>query len=159
MLAVLKTIRKKLYKFKIPLHKLSLGSCYNNKTQLDEFILRKKEFPTAYEYTTQLGCSRWFRTINKEINYNWSRLKQTLPCFSIDVVDVREEKQLEDVYDIVDMKNQTFFANGIVVHNCTTYMGRKNITRVAEELTNNYKGKLVYGDTDCCGWVYTSLII
>lgn len=31
---------------------------------------------------------------------------------------------------------------------CTTYMGRENITRVAEELTKNYNGTLVYGDTD-----------
>ena len=31
---------------------------------------------------------------------------------------------------------------------CTTYMGRENITRVAEELTTNYNGTLVYGDTD-----------
>ena len=31
---------------------------------------------------------------------------------------------------------------------CTTYMGRKNITRVAEELTKNHQGTLVYGDTD-----------
>lgn len=31
---------------------------------------------------------------------------------------------------------------------CTTYMGRENITRVAEELTQNYRGTLVYGDTD-----------
>ena len=31
---------------------------------------------------------------------------------------------------------------------CTCFMGRKNITRVAEELTNTYKAKLVYGDTD-----------
>lgn len=41
---------------------------------------------------------------------------------------------------------------------CTTYMGRKNITRVAEELTHNHKGRLIYGDTDCVS-PYTPLLI
>ena len=31
---------------------------------------------------------------------------------------------------------------------CTTYIGRKNITIVAKEITETYQGKLVYGDTD-----------
>ena len=31
---------------------------------------------------------------------------------------------------------------------CTTFMGRTNIERVANTITDNYKGKLVYGDTD-----------
>jgi DNA polymerase elongation subunit (family B) len=31
---------------------------------------------------------------------------------------------------------------------CTTYMGRRNIERVAHEITTNYDGYLVYGDTD-----------
>ena len=31
---------------------------------------------------------------------------------------------------------------------CTTYMGRVNIERVAKTIVEDYKGKLVYGDTD-----------
>ena len=31
---------------------------------------------------------------------------------------------------------------------CTTFMGRTNIERVANTITDNYNGKLVYGDTD-----------
>jgi hypothetical protein len=37
-------------------------------------------------------------------------------------------------------------ANGVVVHNCTTYMGRVNIDKVATTIPEKYGGELVYGD-------------
>lgn len=68
-----------------------------------------------------------------------------LPCLYLDVVDVRYDG-IEDVYDIIDVPEHSFIANGIVVHNCTTFMGRTNIEIVAKTIQEKYGGELVYGD-------------
>jgi hypothetical protein len=69
------------------------------------------------------------------------------PFFHLSIESV-EPDGIADVYDILDVPNQAFFANGLVVHNCTTHMGRTNIKRVAKALEEKYQGQLVYGDTD-----------
>ena len=80
------------------------------------------------------------------------------------------EEYKEYVYDI-ETENHHFAAGvgNMIVHNsmygamgvkkgylhfmpgamCTTYMGRTNIEIVAKTIQEKYKGKLVYGDTDC----------
>jgi DNA polymerase elongation subunit (family B) len=69
------------------------------------------------------------------------------PCFYMDVIDIKNDG-IDDVFDIIDVPDHSFFANGVVAHNCCTYMGRVNIEKVADVITTKYKGQLVYGDTD-----------
>ena len=122
----------------------------------------KKELPWAFKRDGWCDCKH-----TTETNYNVvNEYKDEVPCD-------------EYVYDI-ETENHHFAAGvgDIIVHNsmygitgtrrgylpfmpaamCTTYMGRKNITRVAEELTHNHKGRLIYGDTDCVS-PYTPLLI
>ena len=66
-------------------------------------------------------------------------------CLYLDVIDIRYDG-VDDVYDIIDVPNHSFLANGIIVHNCTTYMGRVNIEVVAKTIPEKYGGELVYGD-------------
>ena len=122
----------------------------------------KKELPWAFKRDGWCDCKH-----TTETNYNVvNEYKDEVPCD-------------EYVYDI-ETENHHFAAGvgDIIVHNsmygitgtrrgylpfmpaamCTTYMGRKNITRVAEELTHNHKGRLIYGDTDTLS-PYTPLLI
>lgn len=102
-------------------------------------------FPSAREYTKMTSCENWFSE-NKYSKKVYSlRTDEVSPCFYLDVVDVRYDG-IEDVYDIIDVPEHSFFSNGIVVHNCTTYMGRKNIEIVAKTIQEEFKGELVYGD-------------
>jgi intein/homing endonuclease len=110
-------------------YKLSTISSYQRYVKnSDKNILTKKE------YIKIIDCEYWIT--NKLVS----------PCLYLDVVDVRYDG-IEDVYDIIDVPNHSFLSNGIVVHNCTTYMGRTNIEIVADTIQKKYKGELVYGDS------------
>jgi DNA polymerase elongation subunit (family B) len=109
----------------------------------------KKEMPCAHKREGWCDCK-----YTGETNYNMVNEYKMVPY-------------VEYVYDI-ETENHHFAAGvgNIIVHNsmygamgvrrgylpfmpgamCTTYMGRENITRVAEELTQNYRGNLVYGE-------------
>ena len=147
--------RKEIYQNEIPLHEiasLSKSSEVNNHRSrphsLKGYKLLKKFFPTAREYTRNTGCEHWFseEKRGKKV-YSLERTDIVSPCFYLDVVDIRYDG-IDDVYDIIDVPEQSFFGNGVVVHNCTTFMGRTNIGIVASTIQEKYGGKLVYGDTD-----------
>jgi len=101
--------------------------------------------------------SSYQRYLNNEFNKNKlnfleykklvgsENLLHKYQCLYLDVIDIRYDG-LDDVYDIIDVPNHSFLANGIVVHNCTTYMGRVNIEVVAKTIPEKYGGELVYGD-------------
>ena len=116
-------------------YKLSIISSYQRYVKNSD-----KNILTDKEYIKILDCEYWFT--NK-----LDRKDTVCPCLYLDVVDVRYDG-IEDVYDIIDVPNHSFLSNGIVVHNCTTYMGRTNIEIVADTIQKKYKGELVYGDTD-----------
>ena len=147
--------REELYKNEIPLHEYVSLSKYSDVLNhrsiphsLKNYKLLQKYFNTAREYTKLVGCEHWFlekKGSNKV--YSMDRKDISSPCLYLDVIDVRYDG-VDDVYDIIDVSNHSFLANGIVVHNCTTYMGRTNIEIVADTITKKYGGKLVYGDTD-----------
>lgn len=148
--------RKELYENEIPLHEhisISKSTDVNNHRSrpisLKDYNLLQKYFPTAREYTRLVGCEHWFseNKCSKKV-YSIKRTDICTPCIYLDVVDVRHDG-IDDVYDIIDVPNHSFLANGIVVHNCTTYMGRTNIEIVAKTIPEKYGGELVYGDTDC----------
>jgi len=145
--------RKDVYENEIPLDEYSSLSkssdVYNHRSRpncLKEYKLLQKYFPTAREYTKMVGCEHWFseKKGSKKV-YSMDRKDTSSPCIYLGVLDVRSDG-IEDVYDIVDMPNHSFMANGIVVHNCTTYMGRTNIEIVAKTIPEKYGGELVYGD-------------
>jgi len=148
--------REEEYKQEIPINEYySLASCtsvYNHRTRpnkLQNVKLLSKYFPTAREYTKLVKCEHWFsdkKTGNKI--YSLNRTDISSPCIILDVIDIRYDG-VDDVYDIVDVPQHSFLANGIVVHNCTTAMGRKNIGIVAKTIPEKFGGKLIYGDTDC----------
>ena len=147
--------REEEYKQEIPINEYySLASCtsvYNHRTRpnkLQNVKLLSKYFPTAREYTKLVKCEHWFsdkKTGNKI--YSLNRTDISSPCIILDVIDIRYDG-VDDVYDIVDVPQHSFLANGIVVHNCTTAMGRKNIGIVAKTIPEKFGGKLIYGDTD-----------
>ena len=146
-------MRKEVFKNEIPLHEyisLSKSSDVNNHrsrpNSLKDYKLLEKYFLTAREYTKLTGCEHWFleKKGDKKV-YSMERKDVSSPCFYLDVIDIRYDG-VEDVYDIIDIPNHSFMANGIVVHNCTTFMGRTNIEIVADTITKKYGGKLVYGD-------------
>ena len=150
---ILEKARKEIYENEIPLHEYySLSKStdvynYRAKPYVLEGLLQKY-FPTAREYAQMTGCDHWFSEEKKYKKiYSLERYQKSNPCLYLDVVDVRYDG-VDDVYDIIDVPNQSFIANGIVVHNCTTFMGRTNIEIVAKTITEKYKGELVYGDTD-----------
>jgi len=148
--------REEEYKQEIPINEYySLASCtsvYNHRTRpnkLQNVKLLSKYFPTAREYTKLVKCEHWFsdkKTGNKI--YSLNRTDISSPCIILDVIDIRYDG-VDDVYDIVDVPQHSFLANGIVVHNCTTAMGRKNIGIVAKTIPEKFGGELIYGDTDC----------
>ena len=146
--------RKEMYKDEFPLHEfasLSKSSDVNNHRSrpesLKNYKLLQKFFMTAREYTKMVDCNHWFsETKYSKKVYSMDRMDTSSPCFYLDVVDVRSDG-IDDVYDIIDVPNNSFFSNGIAVHNCTTYMGRTNIEKVAHTIVDKYKGKLVYGDS------------
>ena len=146
--------RREVYENDIPLNEyasISKSTDINNHRSrphsLKDFKLLRKFFPTAREYTKMVGCEHWFleKKGSKKV-YSMDREDVVSPCLYLDVVDVRYDG-VEDVYDIVDVPEHSFFANGIAVHNCTTYMGRTNIEIVAKTIQEKYKGELVYGDS------------
>jgi DNA polymerase elongation subunit (family B) len=145
--------RKEVYENEIPLHEycsLSKSTDINNHRSrphsLKNYKLLQKYFPTAREYTKLVGCEHWFsEDKNSKKVYSMDRTDTVSPCIYLDVIDVRYDG-IDDVYDIIDVPNHSFIANGIVVHNCTTYMGRINIEIVAKTIQEKYGGKLVYGD-------------
>jgi DNA polymerase elongation subunit (family B) len=151
---ILEKTRKEVYKNNIPIDKYaSLSKCtdiYNHRSRprsLKNYKLLKKYFPTAREYTKMTDCEHWFsKTKSSPKIYSQDRLDTVSPCIHLDVIDVRYDG-IDDVYDIIDVPNKSFIANGMVVHNCTTYMGRKNIELVAKTITEKYKGELIYGDS------------
>lgn len=147
--------RKEVYENEIPLHEyssLSKSADVNNHRSrpgsLKDYKLLQKYFPIAREYTKMVGCEHWFseKKGTKKV-YSLDRNDTSCPCINLDVLDVRYDG-LDDVYDIIDMPDESFVANGIIVHNCTTYMGRTNIEIVAKVIPEKYGGELVYGDTD-----------
>jgi len=151
---VLDDARKIIYKDEIPINKYaSLGSCthiYRHRTRphnLENYKLKSKFFPTASEYTESVGCRHWFSEKKGETVYVNDRYDDRICCFPLDVIDVRYDG-IDDVYDIVNMPSKSFIANGMVVHNCTCFMGRENITIVADTITTKHGGNLIYGDTD-----------
>jgi len=147
-------MRKEIYKNEIPLHEymsISKSSDINNYRSrphsLKDYKLLQKYFPTARDYAKMIGCDNWFSKEQKSNTfYSIERHQKESPCINLDVVDVRYDG-VDDVYDIIDVPNNSFLANGIVVHNCTTFMGRTNIEIVADTIVEKYKGKLVYGDS------------
>ena len=145
--------RKELYENEIPLHEhisISKSTDVNNhrsrSSSLKDYKLLQKYFPTAREYTRMVGCEQWFseNKCSKKV-YSIKRTDVSSPCIHLDVLDVRYDG-IDDVYDIIDVQDHSFLANGIVVHNCTTYMGRTNIEIVAKTIPEKYGGELVYGD-------------
>lgn len=150
---ILEKARKEIYENEIPLHEyFSLSKCtdvHNHRSRphsLEGFKLLQKYFPTAREYAQITGCDHWFSEEQKSKKiYSLERDQKSNPCLYLDVVDVRYDG-VDDVYDIIDVPNQSFIANGIVVHNCTTFMGRTNIEVVAKTIVEEYRGELVYGD-------------
>lgn len=151
----LKKARTKLYENETPLHKsISIGKSsevYNHRSQphcLNNYKLLQKFFINARDYTKITGCEHWFseNKMSKKV-YSMNRMDISSPCLYIDLVDIRPDGII-DVYDIIDVPNQSFLSNGMVVHNCTTYMGRTNIEKVAHVITTKFGGELVYGDTD-----------
>ena len=146
-------MRKELYENEIPLHEyssISKSADINNHrsrpSSLKDYKLLQKYFPTAREYTQLVGCEHWFseNKCSKKV-YSMCRTDVSSPCIYLDVLDVRYDG-VDDVYDIIDVPNHSFMANGIVVHNCTTFMGRTNIEIVAKTIPEKYGGELVYGD-------------
>lgn len=107
-------------------NKLTVAASYQR--YLDNF---KDKNISANEYT---------KLISYDCNEN-----TIYHCLCLDIIDVKYDG-FEDVYDIIDVPNHSFFSNGIVVHNCTTYMGRTNIEIVADTIQKKYRGELVYGD-------------
>ena len=153
--SALEKARKEVYKNEIPLHEyISLAKStdiYNHRSRpsnLKNYKLLKKYFLTARDYTKLCNCEHWFseNKFSKKV-YSLERTDEVSPCFYLDVVNVKNDG-VDDVYDIIDVPENSFFANGIVVHNCTTYMGRQNIELVAKTIPEKYGGKLIYGDTD-----------
>jgi len=127
---------KTIYNYRANMTKL------NKLNKLNKLKLLQKYFPTASEYVSQVNCEQWFK--NK---YSVSRTDLSVPCLNLSVIGVRYDEEYP-VYDIIDVKEESFFANGICVHNCTTYMGRVNIEIVAKTIPEKFKGELIYGDTD-----------
>jgi hypothetical protein len=149
----LEKARKEIYKNEMPLHEyisLSKSTDINNHrsrpSNLKKYKLLKKYFLTARDYTKLCNCEHWFseNKFSKKV-YSLERTDEVSPCFYLDVVDVKNDG-VDDVYDIIDVPENSFFSNGIVVHNCTTYMGRKNIELVAKTIPEKYGGQLIYGD-------------
>ena len=151
---ILPKARKEVYQNDFPLHEYASLSkpshVHNHRSRphsLKDFKLLQKFFPSAREYTKLVGCEHWFseeKCLSKV--YSMKRTDMISPCLYLDVVDVRSDG-IQDVYDIIDVPNNSFFANGIVVHNCTTFMGRTNIEIVAKTIQEKHKGHLVYGDS------------
>ena len=146
-------MRKELYENEIPLHEYSsisksedINNHRSRPSSLKDYKLLQKYFPTAREYTQLVGCEHWFseNKCSKKV-YSMHRTDVSSPCIHLDVLDVRYDG-VDDVYDIIDVLNHSFIANGIVVHNCTTFMGRTNIEIVAKTIPEKYGGELVYGD-------------
>jgi len=142
-----------LYESDIPLHSIysfsnsdNVNSCKKTPLTLESCQLRTGKFPTAQEYSESVGCRQFFTNgVGQAPVYSVGRYDEEVPCMNLGVVDVRNDGY-EDVYDIVDMPDQSFLANGVVVHNCTTFMGRKNIEKVAKVIPERFGGQLVYGD-------------
>ena len=139
---------EKVYANELPLHNWgsfpNVKTIYNyraNMSKLQGLKLLKKYFPTASEYTTQINCNTWF-----ENKYSVLRTDLSAPCLELGVINIKSSEECV-VYDIIDMDHDSFFANGICVHNCTTYMGRKNIELVADTITKKHGGELIYGDS------------
>ena len=107
-------------------NKLTISSSYQRYLN-NEFNKNKLNF---LEYTKLVGSEN---------------LLHKCSCLYLDVIDIRYDG-VDDVYDIIDVPNHSFLANGIIVHNCTTYMGRVNIEVVAKTIPEKYGGELVYGD-------------
>lgn len=151
----LEKAREELYENTIPMHsRYSLAKpadIYNHRSRphsLANVKLLSKFFPTAREYVRSIGCNHWFsESKHKRHVYSCDRMDEVNQCFYLDVLDIRRDGE-EDVYDIIDTPHSSFMANGMVVHNCTTYMGRTNIDKVATVIPQKYGGKLIYGDTD-----------
>ncbi len=154
MKSILTKARQEVYENDFPLHEYgSLSKCtdiYNHRSRphsLKDFRLLQKFFPTAKEYTKLVGCESWFseNKYSKKV-YSFERESISAPCLYLDVVDIKYDG-VDDVYDIIDVPNHSFISNGIVVHNCTTYLGRQNIELVAKTIPEKYGGELVYGDS------------
>jgi len=65
-------------------------------------------FPKPIEYFSSLGACNF---LDKYI------VTETIPTFSIPIVDIRDDGEHE-VYDINVLESHSFVANGVVVHNC-----------------------------------------
>jgi intein/homing endonuclease len=138
---ILSKARKKVYENEFPLHEFSSLAKYTDilnhrsrPSSLENYKLLQKFFPTAREYCELTGCDHWFskEQSSKKV-YSIGRNDKVVPCFYLDVVDIKNDG-IDDVFDIIDVPNNSFFSNGIVVHNCTTYMGRVNIELVAKTI-------------------------
>ena len=146
---------KNLYENEIPIHGVASiptsTDIYRHRSRphkLDGYRLKSQFFPTASEYVEMVGCKHWFSPMKGcDKVYSIDRYATEIPCMTLAVLNV-EEDGVEDVYDILDMPAESFLANGMVVHNCTTYMGRVNIEKVAATIPEKFGGELVYGDTD-----------
>jgi DNA polymerase elongation subunit (family B) len=149
-------VMKNLYKNEIPIHDVASiptsSDIYRHRSRphkLDGYKLKSQFFPNASEYAEMVGCKHWFSPVKGgDKLYSIDRYATEIPCISLAVLNV-ENDGVEDVYDIMDMPAESFIANGVVVHNCTTYMGRVNIEKVAATVTEKFGGELIYGDTDC----------
>ena len=144
--------RKIVYANSVPLNIVNslppTNHIYNHRSRpdsLEKFKLLKKHFPTATEYTEMIGCRHWFSNKKGDGTHSIDRNAMSVECYNLDVIDVREDGE-DFVYDIVNTTTENFMANGVVVHNCTTYMGRVNIDKVAKTIPEKYGGELVYGD-------------
>lgn len=146
---------KNFYEHEIPIQDVvsipTATDIYRHRSRPRKLVgykLKSQFFPTATEYTKMVGCKHWFSPAKgDEKVYSIDRYTTEIPCMTLAVLKV-EEDGVEDVYDIMDMPYESFFANGVVVHNCTTYMGRVNIEKVAKTIPEKFGGELIYGDTD-----------
>ncbi len=100
------------------------------------------KFPTASEFAESLGVSGWFNG-----GYAVDRIATESPCFHLKVLSIQACGEKE-VYDLTDVPEESFFANGICVHNCTTAGGRFAITKAKRLISERFPNKCIYGDTD-----------
>lgn len=123
----------------------SLTDIYRYRTQphkLEGFKLLSKYFPTAAEYAETVGAKEWF-----DDRYAVNRDGYAIPCMKLSVIDVRHAGE-KHVYDIIDVPEESFFANGMCVHNCTTSGGREALMKAKRIMGELFPHLDVYGDTD-----------
>ena len=147
MTKALEQSTQRIYSNNIPLNNWgsypTVKHIYNYRSKpesFDRMKLLSKYYMTSHEYVKFTGTEHWFNS------YSVNRSSKSVPTYSLQVKGIIPCGK-EDVYDILDVDNRTFLANGMYVHNCTTYAGRQDIQLTAKTVVDDYGGKLIYGDS------------